>query len=578
MTNTVKEHIEFKSKYDVIVIGAGVSGLTSAALLCKAGMSVLVLEKDKRVGGYLAGFRRKHFRFDTAIHWLNMFGKNGMASKIFNFLGNDWPHPVEQKRIRRLKSASIDYLITNNLDELRGQLISDFPEDEKGIIRFFKDVKQLAKFFEIYPRIFRSPECMSISDKIRLRWLQFRYGWPFLKHLRFAGEAKVEKGLKRYFSNSRLRSLFRMEEDILGCIIPLAWAQNNDFQNPPIGGSLVMPEWLIHVIKYHGGTVSVDSTVQKIDLINNQVSKVHFQHKKEQHSIETNYIIAACDVETLYEKMLPESAISKDFKKKLKSADLYSSSVTVSLSLDCTAESLGFNEEMVFLMQDGVSRKDHNLGDPEKCMISIIAPTLRDKSLSPEGTGVLTIYCAGRIDYNNYWQTERVDQGNYIRGEAYKKFKLEYAEKLIDRIVKDIAPSLRDHITFTDVATPVTHWRYTGNRDGSIMGASPGKKNIKMKLAHHQTQVKGLILGGHWSDYGGGVPIAVKTAANASLLILKETNKIAFKTLSKFMDGIPNSPEGDLPGFNAYDNSWIQELTPANKASMKGSMGDRVMG
>ena len=98
----------------MVVIGAGVSGLTSAAILAKSGLSVVVLEKDRRIGGYLAGYRRKKFRFDTAIHWLNMFGANGMASKIFNFLGNDWPHPVEQKRIRRLKSDSIDYLIAKS--------------------------------------------------------------------------------------------------------------------------------------------------------------------------------------------------------------------------------------------------------------------------------------------------------------------------------------------------------------------------------------------------------------------------------------------------------------------------------
>ncbi|HZZ75284.1 MAG TPA: FAD-dependent oxidoreductase, partial [Puia sp.] len=65
---------EFKDYYDVIVIGAGIGGLTAAALLSRAGLSVCVLEKEPRVGGYLAGFRRKHFVFDTAIHWLNQYG------------------------------------------------------------------------------------------------------------------------------------------------------------------------------------------------------------------------------------------------------------------------------------------------------------------------------------------------------------------------------------------------------------------------------------------------------------------------------------------------------------------------
>ena len=64
---------DFKARYDVVIIGAGVGGLTAAALLSKAGLSVLVLEKEPRVGGYLAGFLRTLFLFDTPFHLLNQF-------------------------------------------------------------------------------------------------------------------------------------------------------------------------------------------------------------------------------------------------------------------------------------------------------------------------------------------------------------------------------------------------------------------------------------------------------------------------------------------------------------------------
>ena len=57
----------FRPEYDVIVIGAGISGLTAAGLLSRAGLSVCVLEMDARPGGYLAGFRRKDFRFDLSL-------------------------------------------------------------------------------------------------------------------------------------------------------------------------------------------------------------------------------------------------------------------------------------------------------------------------------------------------------------------------------------------------------------------------------------------------------------------------------------------------------------------------------
>src|SRR5690606_20509264 len=89
---TLMQKLDLRPEYDVVVIGAGVGGLTTAALLSKAGFSVCVLEKEPHAGGYLAGFRRKHFRFDTAIHWLNQCMPGGMAAKIFDILGSDHPN------------------------------------------------------------------------------------------------------------------------------------------------------------------------------------------------------------------------------------------------------------------------------------------------------------------------------------------------------------------------------------------------------------------------------------------------------------------------------------------------------
>jgi len=139
---------DFKPEYDVVVIGAGVGGLTAAALLSKAGYSVCVLEKEPHAGGYLAGFRRKNFRFDTAIHWLNQCSPGGMAATIFDFLGADHPEAIPQKRIRRYKGDTFDYLLTNNPDEFRDQLITEYPHEKDGIIRFFKAAKKLGYSFK----------------------------------------------------------------------------------------------------------------------------------------------------------------------------------------------------------------------------------------------------------------------------------------------------------------------------------------------------------------------------------------------------------------------------------------------
>ena len=97
-----------KSYYDVVIIGAGISGMTAAALLSRCGLSVCVLEKEPHAGGYLAGFRRKDFRFDSAIHWLNQCGEKGLVTKIFEFIGEDKATLETLHRINRFKGASYD--------------------------------------------------------------------------------------------------------------------------------------------------------------------------------------------------------------------------------------------------------------------------------------------------------------------------------------------------------------------------------------------------------------------------------------------------------------------------------------
>ena len=129
-----------------------------------------------------------------------------------------------------------------------------------------------------------------------------------------------------------------------------------------------------------------------------------------------------------------------------------------------------------------------------------------------------------------------------------------------------IGHDLRQHIEYLDIATPITHWRYTGNRNGSLMGARPGKANMQAGIAHITTPVKNLWLGGHWAELGGGVPIAVKAGMNASLLILKQEKPEVFKVLSAYIDqNIGLEALSDSGLLTPYSNSWVRSSTPSEK-------------
>lgn len=553
----------------MVVIGSGVGGLTAAALLSKAGFSVCVLEKEPRVGGYLAGFRRKNFIFDTAIHWLNQCSPEGLVFKLFDVLGNDYPAAEPQKRIRRYKGETFDYLLTNNPDELRDQLIKEFPEEKKGIERFFKASKKLGTSFKNFSSVFRSEESMNLFEKMRNKMRMLKFVIPFIPYVTYSGEKGLKEGLKRFFKNEKLHKIFASETELLGCLVPIGWAYYGDFQSPPKGGSQMIPQWLQHVVEFYKNHVYFKCDVQQIIVEDNVSKGVRFNHRGNEYEAKSKYVVAACDIETLYEKMLPAGTVPSKLLGRLRKAELYSSSVTISVALDCPTEALGFNEELVHIVDESESFDAYSSGDPRKSEISILAPSLRDKSLAPEGQGTLTLYMPALMDYRNNWQTQKNDRGDYIRGEEYKKLKNEIAEIIISRVEEKVAPGLRSHILFYEVATPVTHWRYTGNKNGTMMGAKPGKENMQNKIAHYQTPVKNLLLGGHWAELGGGVPIAAKAGANAALLIFKKEDSNAFKVLSAYMDSkIPLQELLSSACFKPYDNSWVHPLTPAQKRAV----------
>jgi phytoene dehydrogenase-like protein len=556
--------INIKPHYDVVVIGAGIGGLTAAAMLSRIGYSVVVLDSASQAGGYLSGFQRKQFRFDTAVHWLNQCNPGGMVHTVFETIGSDYPRVTTQKRIKRYCGDHHDYLLTGDPDELKKQWQAEFPEDKNGIERFFKDARQLGEQMTKWGNNVRASETYRLSEKLQSLLTTIRFILPFIKHVRFSGEEGLKKGLRRYFKNEKLQDVFCTEPDLLSCLIPIGWAYFGDFQNPPQGGGQAFPEWLEYAIKFFGNDIFLNSKVTRILLDGKTARGVEIDCRGTKYEVSSHYVIAACDVETLYEKMLPPEVVPEKFKKKLHEAILYGSSLTVSIALDCKPSDLGFNEEMVNLSMQNISLKEQSGGDPAKAEVIILAPSFRDATMAPEGHGTITIFMPAEIGQHNFWNADINAEGGFVRGNAYEKLKEETAELLIRRVEEKIAPGLRSHVLFYNVATPITHLRYTGNRNGTIMGARPGKENMQAGVAHYRTPIKNLLLGGHWAELGGGIPIAVKAGFNAALLICKDERPEAFDAYVSYVNKKITAEElRQSPVFKSYDNSWIQEKTPA---------------
>ncbi|MGM0505315.1 MAG: phytoene desaturase family protein [Bacteroidota bacterium] len=544
-------------EYDLVIIGAGISGLTAGAIAGKFGLKCCILEKEPKPGGYLAGFTRDGFKIDTAIHWLNQCNKHEMAGRIFDLIGSDSPELKIMQKIHRFKGDTYDYLLTNNPDELKEKLIADFPHERRGIKKFFHSAKKIGRGSLKYARLFRTEESMSFAEKIFFKLKLLKFVLPLIKYIFFAGDKGVTKGLNLFFKDKDLHQLYHSEKDLLSCLFPIAWAYNEGYQIPAKGGAGVFIQWLTHVNNYYNNDLILNAEVKKLEINHKVCESIHFLQNGILYEHKSKYIISTIDIESLYTKMLPENTITQKFKQKLENAVLYSSALTVSIAIDCPAENLGIHQELICISKENIARDDHDGGDPLISDISVLSPSARDKSLIPKGKGLITLYMPAYLDYKNNWLTEKKSEGHFIRTDSYKKLKQEIAEILIQRVEEKLSIDIKSHILFIDVSTPITYLRYTGNKNGTMMGARPGKENMKAGIAHYQTPIKNLLLGGHWADLGGGVPICVKSAANAVLLLLKKENKHSFRLLANYMDGKITIEQLNNSSFvKPYNNSW----------------------
>jgi len=69
------------------------------------------------------------------------------------------------------------------------------------------------------------------------------------------------------------------------------------------------------------------------------------------------------------------------------------------------------------------------------------------------------------------------------------------------------------------------------------MGTRPTGRNIRARVSRCKTPIRNLLAAGHWANYGGGLPVAMQTGANAALLILNDRLPSEGQRLKNVMDG-----------------------------------------
>ncbi len=118
-----------QNQYEVIVIGAGMGGLVCACYLARAGMKVLIVEKNQKAGGCCTSFCFKGYTFDACVHSLGSCRPGGYADNIFNDFGIT-------KEVKLARYDPSDLVITPDCEVYFG---ANYLKTKNGLKKFFKD-------------------------------------------------------------------------------------------------------------------------------------------------------------------------------------------------------------------------------------------------------------------------------------------------------------------------------------------------------------------------------------------------------------------------------------------------------
>jgi len=495
-------------EYDVIVIGAGIGGLTCAAVLVKGGKKVLVCEQHSQPGGYVTSFERKSFTFDGGTQSLSQ---------------SCWIFPIlkELGILDKIKLVKISYQIVTpdinlkleSIQAIVGELKRMFPEDSNGIETYFRIIHE---FIVDLTKI--APAFMNIAIPLK-RWKKILFYLKLpIRHFRFLikmvkySKTTAKDLVEKYITNEKLRFLLSSRSPIMIEAMNWQWFIEDNWW--PMGGMQKLANLFAEVIKEGGGIVSLGTKVEKILIENGKAIGVRLENGNE---IRSRFVVSNADYKQTFTKLVDSTHLGKDFVEGVRKAKVSNSVLSIYLGVDLDKEALKKIRAQHVICNLAYERK--SLKDPyfyKYCSEFLICiPSLVDDSLAPKGKSVIIIQAPASYDYMNKWQTK-----NGKRTRAYKELKQKVANELI-ATAERIIPELSKHIDVMEVATPLTMERYTLNTNGAITGW--GESFHKGFFGGSiRTPIKNLYTVGHWSFNIGGVASAMLTGKKATELILEE--------------------------------------------------------
>jgi all-trans-retinol 13,14-reductase len=485
-----------KDRLPVVVVGAGLGGLTAAAYLAKSGFPVTVVEQHYIPGGYATSFDRanERFTFEVSLHMSSLRGS--ATEKMLRELELwDKVEFVKLPELCRIVATDHDILLPQTDPEGCVRAFARyFPDEEKGIRGFIDEIVGAAKDVD------RMKTRLSLVDRV---FFPFRF--PFLTKTYNLTLADM---LNKHVKEPKLKSLLSVfweyyglpPSELSGFYYSVATGQfiwGGGYYYKP--RSQALSDALGGLIEQCGGRMIFNREVEQILLTKGAVSGARLQGGE---VLPARAVISGASGPATFRKLLPEDAVPGDYRSKLAGYHPSMSSFVVWLGLNRDIRDQIKNYE-VFLL-DGY---DHEAAyqaqlncDANRAEVGVTIFDNAFDGYSAPGTSTLSImFICGYEPWKRF-------ETDYFTGrkEEYNLEKARIAKTLIERAERALIPGLSGMIEVMEAATPLTNLRFTQNPGGAIYGYEQTMHNSFIKRIENRTPIKGLYLASSWGFPGGG--------------------------------------------------------------------------
>jgi len=479
------------NEFDVIVIGSGMGGMTTAAALSRFDHKVLLLEQAQAIGGLTHAFSRNGFTWDVGLHYCGTFGHDQIAGRILDWLSGRTIEFSSVGTIYDTLHLPDDFVISvgRPAEAYKMELKDHFPDN----------AAEIDAYFEALLSAMEAGYMVGVERSMPEPFRSAHHWWNKRKIERWCGRT-TDEVIAELISNPQLSAVLSAQWGTYGGnpkeasfgVHGIVMGHYLEGAAYPVGGASAIARGLVPVIEAAGGSARAATPVTEILLEDGKALGVRTKSGEEFHAPS---IVSAIGAGETVKRLLPEKIRKQDwareiatFKPSICHFDLY----------------LGFEGDIA---KQGATRSNHWFyeswdtndaisvaPDSEPIpMMYVSFSSLKDPTHDPGPTQKYTGDMLIWADWSSV--AEFADGGAEERPDEWAAFKQRVESRMMDLFAEKF-PDLAPLIVYHELGTPLATASFTGHEKGGFYGVETTPRRMLSDALNARTPVPGLFLSG----------------------------------------------------------------------------------